>query len=526
MPSAAKLKWVPAALVFLYMASVFGFLQSRPGGLTERDGYFHARLAQKLPERGLSRRFPWTQASTWKDRFWDKELLYHALMAPFARGEEPVRGARVFAVLLSSAVFLAFYLFLRESGVRGALIFTLVLAGMGGPFLLRLSFIRPHVLSVLIFVTGLHALVRKNWKALGALGFLSAWSYSFPFVLPALAVPFAAGRWLGEDKGRASALDWRCPAAALAGALLGLIIHPYTPISLETVATYFEVLRLALLERALAPVEVGREFAPYSTRSFLLAYPLMTAAVLGLGLAGWGTRKKLSPESLGLLAAASCAFVTTMVFARFVEYAAPLTAAAAAFAVRDALSGQGYSRLRTWTGRRIGASWLLAFTLLAGLGAAHARSFAYALDMRRGNDPPRFRGASRWMAANLGPGELVANLWWDDFPDLFYDGHRQTYLVGLDPAYMLRHDRDKAVMLERMRTGRIPLDPARLVAAFGARYLILRTPNTRFYPQLISGFWKPVYHDNGGAIFALTGPLGPSPAVTGGLPRIPPLAPD
>jgi hypothetical protein len=57
---------------------------------------------------------------------------------------------------------------------------------------------------------------------------------------------------------------------------------------------------------------------------------------------------------------------------------------------------------------------------------------------------------------------------------------------------------------------RLPIDAQALADAFGARYMIIRTPNARFYPQLISGAWEPVYHDNQAAIFALTGPLGPA----------------
>ncbi|MFA5139274.1 MAG: hypothetical protein WC728_08570 [Elusimicrobiota bacterium] len=490
-------------LVFAASAAFFAALNLVPAGLTERDGYFHARLAQMLPERGLSRSFPWMQASTLRDRFWDKEFLYHALMCPFARGEDPVRGAIVFSALLSACVFLAFHLLLRAHRVRWPLLFTLVLAAMGGTFLLRISFIRSHVLSVLLMLLGLHLCLRGNWKALVFLGFAYSWSYSFPLILPAVILAMSLGRWVG--KGGA---DWKSPVAALGGVFLGLVIHPYFPNSLEGISTYLQVLRLALAGRSLSLVEVGKEFAPFSTRSFLLAYPLMTALVLGLGLTGWRSSRRASPETMGLLLTAACAFVGTMVFVRFIEYAAPIVAAAAAFTVRDCLAGRetGLSR---WSAARPAAAWALTLCLALCLVGLTARGAAHAFHMAADNDPPRFRNAARWMAERLDPGETVVNLWWDDFPELFYDGSRQRYVVGLDPTYMLRFDAEKAALLEGMRMARLPIDAQALADSFGARYMILRTPNARFYPQLISGAWEPVYHDNQAAIFALTGPFGP-----------------
>ena len=53
----------------------------------------------------------------------------------------------------------------------------------GGPFLLRLSYVRSHVLSVALALLGLHLLLKRREKALFALGFVYAWSYTFPFVL-------------------------------------------------------------------------------------------------------------------------------------------------------------------------------------------------------------------------------------------------------------------------------------------------------------------------------------------------------
>lgn len=492
---------------FFLTGAFFGFLHSRGGGLTDRDGYYHARLSQLLPERGLSRSFPWTQAGLWKDRYCDKEFLYHAAMAPFARGEEPIGGALLFSTLLSAAVFAVFYAVTRSTGTPAPWAWTLLLAGAAGPFLLRASYVRSHVLAIILVIVAWKPLLSGNLKHLGILGFVLAWAYSFPLILPLLALAYALGRAASGE-----GFDWRPSAAAAGGVLAGLILHPYTPHSLESLATYLQVIRIAALERSLAAVEVGRELAPYSTRGFLQLHLPMTVVLLGLSASGWLTARRLKGEALGTLAAAWAAFLGTWLFPRFVEYSAPLCVLAGALAARDLLQDGGRTAALGLAKRRPGVFAAAFAGLVAALSASVLSAGAYAVTVGGGNDPARFRGASRWMTENLEPGETVVNLWWDDFPELFYSAPGQRFLVGLDPTYMLRLDPEKALRLEAMRAGRAPLDPGWLAAAFDARVMVLRAPYARAYPQLDWRVWKPVYADDYAAVYALVGPHGPTPA--------------
>jgi hypothetical protein len=507
------------ALLLAYLSAFFSTLSAGPRGLTERDGYFHARYAQMLPHRGLSRSFPWTQASPWKDRFADKEFLFHVLLVPFSIGENPIRGALFFGLLQTLGVFAAFYLLLSLNGARAPAFFTFLLTCMGGPFLLRISFLRPHVLSVLLILVALHFLIRDKWKPLAVLGFLYSWTYSFPFILPLIAAPFVLGRLWARPDGTP---DMRCLWAALGGVAAGLLVHPYAPYSLDSAATYFDILAVALGRRSAAAVEVGREFAPYSTRSFLIGFPLLSLIAAGLGLAGWRTTRKPEPETVALLCVAACSILGTMVYMRSIEYAAPLTAAALAFAVRDWLKAPNADRLQKEFQKRprkmrcwaAGAALILLF--------AHLDGAAYAFRLSSDNEPPRFKKAAQWMSEHLTAGETVVNLWWDDFPDLFYSGYRQRYIVGLDPTYLLKFDRQTALKLSAMRTGRAPIDAPWLAKRFSARYMILRRRHAMYYPQLSTRAWRPTYQDEYAAIYALTGPHGP-PKELLGLPQIPSL---
>jgi len=555
---------IGSAAVLLYAAFLFGSFQLGEAGLIERDGYFHARFAQMLPQQGFSREFPWTQFSTWKDRFCDKEFLFHALMAPFARdAAEPLNGVRWFIWLLSLTALGVLCWMLDRHGVPLAPAFLFLTLCMTGLFLNRVTMIRSHVLSMVLLLLGLHFLLRSNWKALLALGFVYSWSYTIPLVLVLTAIPFATGKWLARG-----GVDWKPVAACSVGVVLGLVVHPYTPHTLETFFTYLDVVSSGVAG-AKTSVELGHEIYSFFAPDFLRAFPLLAAgfialcvvpwwgrwklfgvtcgvaglwalmlaansrmsskdfllyhayinlALPALGVWGWRSSTRLSADSVGVACSAIFWFFMTMAMSRFSEYAVPVMMLACALSARDLLKGVDLRDL--FLKEKSVAAWCGALLFAAALGAGHWHARDYYLTVTKQEDPARFKLAAEWMAQNLEPNETVVNLLWDDFPELYYHGHRQRYLVGLDPTYMQRFDAEKLDLLEGMRRKKRPLNGALLAQAFGARYMILRrlvTPNRidvrRIFPEFDHEKWKPVYADGHAYIFALTGPHGYAPPI-------------
>lgn len=465
-----------AALLVAYVVLLFGGVHCAAPGLSERDGYYHARLSNQFFERGLSREFPWTQASTWRDGYCDKEFLYHALMAPFCTNDaEPVRGALVLQTLLAALVVAMLWFVLRKQDVPHAWAFAALLLVMGVPVLYRMAMVRSHVLSMALALFGMHLLYKQRWKALFALGFVYAWGYTFPMVLVMVAAPYVAGQWLGGGR-----FDWRSPLAAFAGVLLGLAIHPFSPQTLETFATILEIVRMGFSGRRHADLELGKEIYAYSTRAFLLAFPVWLAGMAGVTLCGWRLGRRLTPQAFGTLCTALAWLAMTMTFSRFMEYGAPLACLAFGLVARDILNSSGTEGLGAApaSGQALGKAKRRAVMAVAVLLlCAHGWMATIFVRESMKCPPPRFRAAAAWMREHLEPGETVVNLWWDDFPDLYYDGYGQRYLWGIDPTFTLRFNPDgaeRAKLLEDMRTGRRPLDGSVLRRAFGSRVLVVR----------------------------------------------------
>jgi hypothetical protein len=487
----------PIALL-LYVVVLYAGTALLQPGLFERDGYYHARLAQLVPERGFSRDFPWTQVSTWKDGFCDKEVLYHLAMAPFAAfGDQPIVGARVFGVLLALSVMALLVWLMRTHAVPWPTWFAALPLAMGGLFLARLGMIRSHVLSMALLLLGVHFLLQRRWRAVAILGFAYAWCYTVPFVLLLTAAPLVVGRWLGRG-----GLDWRSVAAAGLGSVAGLVIHPYSPLTLETFFTYLQVFRMGLTGVGESGFELGNEIYPYAPAVFFDIYPLLVLLVPVLVLVVALRWRHVAADSKGVVLAMLFWTAMSAVSARFVEYLALLLAIAAGLVVRDLVKRPGALPARMPRGRRwriLGA--VVALALLAGF---HGRSLGFYRVYQFDFAPPRFfDGAGAWMADHLEPGETVINLFWDDFPDLFYSAPRQRYLWGLDPTYSLRFDADKALQLERARARTDRLDGPALVSAFHSRTLVLRASRAGRFPALRGPPFRVVYRDPRAVVYRI-----------------------
>ena len=178
----------------------------------------------------------------------------------------------------------------------------------------------------------------------------------------------------------------------------------------------------------------------------------------------------------------------------------PLLAMAWGLTIRD-LTAHGAPAL--WLNNRRWLRALLVVGLLAGTVALHLRCLRFYSLYRNLNPAFQFRDATRWMARNLQPGAVVVNLDWDDFPELYYDGHRQRYIWGLDPTYSLRQDRALSLQLEAYARGRAPVDPGLLRRRLGADFMIMRRNRGGGRPGLARGRIPVVYSDRWAMVFDL-----------------------
>ena len=535
--TSAQKTWLSFALVLLYFGIVSHGLLFTTEGAFERDAFYHARYAQMLPERGLSRSFPWMQFTDWKEHFGDKDFLYHVILAPFCRdAAEPLPGAKWATLLLGLAAYAAFLLVLLRLQVRWPIFWTLLLIVGSGLFFNRMLMVRSHVFSVLLMIVSSYFVVRDRPRAVFLFGMLYSWSYSVPLALVITAAGACAGRLAMERSWR----SLRTLLAAAAGVGAGLAAHPYTPNSLSVI---WQLINISLSRTAGVKLELGSEFRPIwpagafaspeffgaAVRSVLVEIPgpllalLFACTVANLLQRRWKNRT-LSSESAAAVGAALIWFVALFHFSRLVEYFAPLAVLAAALLCRDAwpssqppTARSAEPSARTW---RL-AGLLAATVLLSGLhllsldevtelmnSTKRHHEFEIYMSEKQWSYGRFFSnrengGAVKWLRDHAPRRSTILNFHWDDFTELYYTAPDFYYIVGLDPTLMRLPYREQSEVLEAMRIPEIPLDFARLHRLFGADYLIMRNTRAAEYPELKSRRIAPVYEDDGAVIYKI-----------------------
>jgi len=475
---------IPAALAL--GAALFAAIQWNTPHLVDRDSYYHARYAQLLPELGLSREFPWTQESVWRDKFSDKEFLFHVLLVPFCRGEDPEGSAKVAAWLLGVALLGTIAWVLARNGVRAAWFWVLLVPALGNHFLFRMQEVRPAILSVILLLLGIHALLNGRWRAVAAVGFVYSWTYTAPHLLIFFAGFDALAKCAVDRK-----FEWRGLAHAAGGVAAGLVIHPYFPNDLAL----WWVMNVEIVARAWdlggdAVVRLGREFEPMSPRSLVLSSTLVLVFFCGTFLASAFRRGELSRRSKVLIAYMLGGFLMYCLSGRFIEYFAPLALLAAASTVDDLWPRDA------WTRRRIVLANIASLFALALL----IRSVVDARTAVMNYPGPDLAGAAQWTKAHVPPGETIVHLDWGDFPQLFYYDPSHRYLVGLDPMFLYVRSPGRLRLLEDAKWGRKPFDPAEAAETFKSRWLVVRT---RLREVAEEAGLRPAYEDEGGAVYKL-----------------------
>jgi hypothetical protein len=91
-----------------------------------------------------------------------------------------------------------------------------------------------------------------------------------------------------------------------------------------------------------------------------------------------------------------------------------------------------------------------------------------------------YSGASAWLAVNTPAGERVFQTDWDDFPRLFYYNSHNTYLIGLDPTYILLYDADMYRLWVKITQGDIEQPSAVIQQDFGAQYVLTDLQHSEF----------------------------------------------
>lgn len=429
-PSAVPRRDVPGRLGLLLVvvaaAAVFTGLQIGRHDLWCVDGYYHIRSAEILRTQGISRSFPWWQETFLRDRWADKDFLYHLLLIPFTFGSLVI-GAKVAAVVFATGTLATFHEVARRLRVPWATAFALALMAFSPMLLARLAFPRSFVLAVILALAGTAAIFRGRYRAAAAFAAIYPWAHISYHLLPCIALLHDLHR--PREGGRRS---FRVTAWTLGGMASGIVLNPFFPNNIRL----WWVQNIHVLGGAWggrAELRLGQELLPPMEGTLLtLNVGIFVTILAALWLLARGTRA--SPEAATLLLVTSGFLALSFRSVLFLEFAFPFGMLFAGVVARDRLETPQQGAPSAWL-RRTVATAIVASSLALG-----ARTAGTMRELAPSKRLPDFSGASAYLRGHVPAGETLFHLDWDEFPQLFFDNPQLRFLVGLDPTFMFATD--------------------------------------------------------------------------------------
>lgn len=505
-------------LLWVIFSLFLALVQFSTPDLPDNDGFYHIKLAYIMRTEGLKPDFPWLPLSILNSReFYDHHFLFHVALMPFTFGDLRL-GAKWAAVFFASLAFLSAWNLLKNQRVPYASLWALGLLVVSEAFIYRMSITRAQSLSLAILLLGLDWLLRKKYTSLAFLAFAYVWMYdAFPLLL-ILAVVYTLSAWLADRR-----LELRPILYVALGSVLGLVINPYFPHNI--VFTYLHI--LPKLTGATA-VRVGNEWYPYETAQLLENSPFALIAFVGGVLALGFSARRMDLRTMVSFCLACLFGLMLFQSRRFIEYFPPFSLVFAAFAWAPLIQKESQkeqeldmntSRLHTNKKKSLFSSTRLSSWILGHLPAlvltvmlvpgAWITLDAARSSLRASKPYDTYAAASAWLATNTPPGERVFQTDWDDFPRLFYYNTHNTYLIGLDPTYMLIYDPDLYDLWVDVTQGLVDQPSTAIREDFGAAYIMSDLRHKAFMEQAAQDpGMQEVFRDEDAVLYQLVRPAG------------------
>lgn len=409
--------WRLASLVFLGWLALFAAALLPFEALFDADSYYHLAVARRYLEHGLGGGLEWTRLSVFAEGFGDKELLFHVLLMPFVALLPGINAGKAAIAALNASVATALTSLAFARVGRLALLLPVWLYLGSAELTLRLVRVRPEALSLLLLLLALELAARGRHRALGAVAFVYALTYTAFHAFLGLCFVWL----LQEAWARRRSPD--LVGYPLLGTTAGLLLHPHFPHNVHVwLLQNVELVHLALPDS-------GEEFQAASLRYLL---HLNSGFVVGLALLGAASRRA-GPEasteearrgSFALSAAIVFGLLVILTMPRFVTYFVPF--AALALLLRP---GWRLGRLPGRWGRTSSLVPALLLSLAPSLWAARETLRNAGVFSRVLEDGGRRFGAA------VPSGARVAAPW--DVTELFvFYAPQGRYLNVLDPVFL------------------------------------------------------------------------------------------
>ncbi len=421
------LLYVVIAFIVIVVFQIIG-----RGIVLDPDTFYHLRVTHMIIQHGPLHDFQWLQFTIFKLHYIDHHFLFHILLIPFIVFND---WLGLSAFLVFQAMGLIAITLVMTKKVGSGIVRSLVLAPLffSAPFLFILNVGRAQIMSAMILMLGTHFIIERKWKLALLTTVLYTLAYNgFVLLLIPMAIYIFYNLILNKK------FEWKILLSVLVGMVLGTLIHPNFP---WNVSFYYQhIINIGVIP---LPIPKGVGWLPYNVKQFFFDNLVIVLLFFSAGAIFVSRIKTYKDQLVPLLTFLTIAVAFLSLLFRsqlFVVYFIPFAVLFVMFVFGEALKNISLKYIKDF----LISTWqfnvsiiLIAVISLYGMFLTMTIVYGY---IRQSPRYDRYELSARWLKNNSETGDIVFNLQWDYFPQLFYWDQKNNFINGLDPVFMYEYD--------------------------------------------------------------------------------------
>lgn len=426
------------------LAAVSVFLHFSSEKFPDPDVFYHFRHADlywqnSLADSGFSR-IPYSVISKFSSDIW---YGFHLFLIPFTGIEDEIFGLRLAGAVITLAALLIFYWAIVRAGISWPYFWPFLLL-FSSPFVLyRFTMLRPHILSLALSALFFVFAFQSSFWGVFLTSFFIALLHLSLFWAPILIFGVLAAVKFSSEK----VIDWRSGVALALGLLFGWVLRP-NPLGSTKIA-YTQIVDLFLAKQGGVPLNFGMELFTMPVSELVVFLPFITlwllAGAIFIKVLFAGAKPATSPRNSSFLWASF--FLSILFFLMTIFIAQRSFDFWVMFGVLFISFVFSYFLPQKMAYKYVlGAVFVIM--LVHGLYnyAKYTKQFGWDIE--------RFRPASEWIKNNSNQDEIVFNVAWEYFPELFFWNAQNRYISGMDPIFQYVYDSSLYWKAHYLETGK------------------------------------------------------------------------
>jgi hypothetical protein len=463
-------KHIRNLLVFSFFLLLFVVLyMTLPVVSTSDDHYFHFRFTQQIISSDSTflesfRSFDTLALTNIADgvHFLYYKFLFYIFVAPFTFITPLFVGMKLFAVVILSLIGYFLYKIINDLGIRYPFLWSVgFFAAIGVGAFGRLFLSRPFVFSPIIVLLIALAMYKKKYIWIYILSFLCLFWHTATLLIPiifALIYFFVHYFYYKE-------FPWKEVTYTFLGTTTAFIVsYLIDPGYLISIADNLFGVLLSKSEilGETSKIQSGSEVYPGNIFAFVKRnMVLFSMFIFSISFYVLKTLKnirsvaKLSSTEKRRQTLVMTFFVLSTVFflmiqlvsKRFIDFFIFFSWIFIAFTINEVFSEVKFLKKNTLKYVKISVLVVLVYLLTANsLGV-------YQVIATEGSRPHLFKEVGTYLNNNLKEDEIVFNVWWGWFPQLYYYAPKQNYVTGLEPRLNYVHNPEKYWLMVNIGKG-------------------------------------------------------------------------